>query len=234
MWWELAWAAFVLSLILLLGGGLVGVALGLRGLWLYASAPLAAMPFLGVAAVAAPYLGVRWSIVPVLGLLIIAAAAIWLARRRWGAVMSTRRPSPWVIVALLIAGLLVTTQVVPTIGTPTAFSQTFDNAFHLNVIRYILDTGNGSSLWVGHLTDHSGTAAFYPALWHDVVSLVAQISGVEITVALNATTLVIGAVIWPAGVLLLTRQLFGSNRVVLVSAGILAATFHAIPLLLMD
>lgn len=234
MWWELAWAALVLTLVLMVGGGLVGAALGLKGLWLYATAPLAAMPFIGVAAIAAPLVGVSWGVLPVLALLIVVAAVIWLTRRRWGNAMPARALRPWMPLALIVGGALVTAQVVLTIGSPTDFSQTFDNAFHLNVIRFILDTGNGSSLWVGHLTDHSGTAAFYPALWHDVVSLVAQLTGVEITVALNATTLVIAAVIWPAGVVLLSRQLFGTNRVVLVSAGVLAGTFPAFPLLLMD
>lgn len=234
MWWEFAWAAAVLIGILALVGGPVAWALGLRGLWLFAMIPLAAMPFIGVAAVIAPFAGIGWGILAPFVLAVGVAAVLWALRRRWGRVMDRRALRPWAPVALALAGVLVTIQVVLVIGSPTNFSQTFDNAFHLNVIRFIIDTGNASSLWVGHLTDHSGSAAFYPALWHDIVSLVAQISGVEITVALNATTLVIAAVIWPAGVVLLTRQLFGANRVVLVGAGILAATFPAFPLLLMD
>lgn len=234
MWWEFAWAVVVLAVALTLLGGAIGYALGLRGLWLYATAPLAALPFVGGAAIIAPLAGVSWSVLPVVGLVLLVATALWLLRIRWGTRMGRRSGSLWIPLALAVGAILVTSQVVATIGSPTNFSQTFDNAFHLNVIRFILDTGNGSSLWVGHLTDHSGSAAFYPALWHDLVSLVAQLSGVEITVALNATTLVIAAMIWPSGIVLLTRQLFGANRVVLVASGVLSAAFPAFPLLLMD
>lgn len=234
MWWELAWAALVLSSTLLVVGGLIGSALGLRGLWLYATAPVIAVPVVGIAAIAAPFLGISWSILPVLGLTGVIGLVVWLLRRRFGDRMRPVRSHPWAAIGLVVAGAIIAAQVVVAIESPENFSNTFDNVFHLNVIRFILDTGNASSLWVGHLTDHSGTAAFYPAVWHDIVSLVAQTSGVNTLIAVNAMTLVISALIWPAGAILLTRQLFGSNRVVLLSAGILAAAFPVFPLLMMD
>jgi hypothetical protein len=193
-----------------------------------------AVPVVGIAAIAAPFVRIPWSVLPVLGLTGVIALVVWLLRRRFGESMRSRPVQPWTILGLGIAAAIISAQVAFAIESPVNFSNTFDNVFHLNVIRFILDTGNASSLWVGHLTDHSGTAAFYPAVWHDLVSLVAQMSGVSSLIAVNATTLVISALIWPAGVILLTRQLFGSNRVVLLSAGILAAAFPVFPLLMMD
>ena len=235
MWWELAWAATVLVATLLTVGGVVGWGLGLRGLWLYATAPVIAVPLVGGAAIIAPLAGVSWSILPVLALAGITGAVVWLVARRYGAVMPVSgAAAPRIAVALVIPAVIIAWQILGAIGSPENFSNTFDNVFHLNVVRFILDTGNASSLWVGHLTDHSGTAAFYPAAWHDVVSLVAQLSGTDSRVAVNAMTLVISAVIWPAGTVLLTRQLFGLNRAVLLSSGVLAAAFPTFPLLMMD
>ncbi|MCP2637523.1 hypothetical protein K0817_013245 [Microbacterium sp. HD4P20] len=224
----------VLTGVLLFIGGTVGAALGLRRLWLFATAPVIAIPVVGGAAIIAPLVGVPWSILPVIALAALAAVGVWLLCRRFGEPMRRRRLRFWTSLAIGIAALIITVQVVAVIGAADNFSNTFDNVFHLNVVTFILDTQNASSLWVGHLTDHSGSAAFYPAAWHDLVSLVAQLGGVSSLVAVNATTLVISALIWPAGVVLLTRQLFGENRVVLLTAGILAAAFPLFPLLMMD
>lgn len=234
MWWDLAWAVLVLLTVIFMVGGAVGYALGLRGLWLAASAPAITVPVVGGAAVLAPMAGIPWSIVPVAAAAATGALVVWLARRWWGRRMARRRFQARSLLAVAIPAVIIAAQVVVVIGNPLSFSNTFDNVFHLNVVRFILDTSNASSLWVGHLTDHSGTAAFYPAAWHDIVSLAAQLAGVDIRVAVNAMTLVISAVIWPLGVVLLTRQLFGANRVVTVAAGVLAASFPLFPLLMMD
>ena len=50
-------------------------------------------------------------------------------------------------VILLGAAALVTTWLVAReLNTADAISQTFDAVFHLNAVRWILDTGNASSL----------------------------------------------------------------------------------------
>ena len=42
-------------------------------------------------------------------------------------------------------------------------SLTFDNVFHLNAIRYVLDTGAASPLQLGQMTSPSGGVPFYPS-----------------------------------------------------------------------
>ena len=51
---------------------------------------------------------------------------------------------------------------------------------------------------------------------------------------MNAVTLVVSAVVWPLGILLLTRTLFGRTPVLTVSAGLLAASLPVFPTLLMN
>lgn len=237
-WLDLAGAAVVAILILAVIGGALGLALRLRGMWLWAAAPALATTAIGGSAVVAPWVGLSWSILPVAIVTVALAAVAWGLGRVLPAGaeprMSRRRVDAWAIAAFLVAAAIIGVRVVEILGTPSALSQTFDNIFHLNAIRFILDTGNASSLHVGLMTSPSGSLPFYPAGWHGLVSLVAQLSGASIPVAVNATTLVVSAVVWPLGVLLLTRTLFGRNRVVTLSAGILAAALPVFPILLLD
>ncbi|WP_439591837.1 DUF6541 family protein [Microbacterium sp.] len=235
---DFAGAALVGILILAVIGGILGFALRLRGLWIWAAAPALALTAIGGSAVVAPWVGLSWSILPVLFVTIVLAAIVFALRRipKWAfrPRVARRRFDAWPVVAVALGGVILGVRVVEILGAPDAISQTFDNIFHLNAIRFILDTGNASSLHLGLMTSPSGSLPFYPAGWHGLVSLVAQISGVPPTVAVNATTFVISAAVWPIGVVLLTRTLFGRNRVLTVSAGILAASLPVFPLLLMD
>ncbi|GAA1984853.1 DUF6541 family protein [Microbacterium pumilum] len=237
-WIAFSWAALATVLLL----GVVGVPLariiGVRGFASVALAPAFAVTVIGIAAVVAPWAGLPWSIVPVILLTIVLGGVLWGVRR------ATRRFTPppvarhrfdgWLLFALLVAAVLLTARVAGVFGDPENISQTFDNIFHLNGVRFVLDTGNASSLWLGHMTNPSGGLAFYPAAWHALVSLTVQLSGVSIPAAINAVTVVVSAVIWPLGALLLTRVLFGRSPVLSVTAGLLAASLPVFPILLMD
>ena len=115
-------------------------------------------------------------------------------------------------------------------GRPEAFSQTYDNVFHLNAVRYILDTGSASSLTASSMIG----GGFYPAAWHDLVALTAATTGAAIPVSVNAVNLVVGAIVWPLGCIFLAHKILGNRVVVSVAAGILSAAFGAFPLLLLD
>ncbi|MCR2764611.1 hypothetical protein NQ152_13955 [Microbacterium sp. zg.B48] len=237
-WFAFMWAA-VATLLLL---GVIGVPLariiGLRGFAAIAIAPAFAVTVVGLAAVVAPWIGLRWSVLPVLLVAIVLGGALFAVRyatRRWEPARAPRRPfDAWLLLAVVVAAALLTYRVTVIVGSPENISQTFDNIFHLNGIRFVLDTGNASSLWLGHMTNPDGGLAFYPAGWHALVALVVQISGVAIPVAVNGVTVVVSAVLWPLGVLLLARTLFGRSHVLAVSTGVLAASLPVFPILLMD
>src|SRR5690606_3674599 len=55
-------------------------------------------------------------------------------------------------------------------------NQLYDGLFHLNVVEFILQNADASSM---HMTMAAPAAqtSFYPALWHAVVSLIVPISG---------------------------------------------------------
>ncbi|QEW02473.1 DUF6541 family protein [Microbacterium lushaniae] len=235
MWAELIPGAVVAALLLFVVGGVVGWAGGLRGFALLATAPALTVAVIAVASVVAPWVGLAWSIIPVLIALVVAAAVSRaLGRRRPARPAARSRFSPWLAGAVIAAAVAATTQVVLSIGAPDAISQTFDNVFHLNAVRWILDTGSASSLTLGQITAQSEGLAFYPGAWHALVALVVQLSGATIPVAVNATVIVVCALAWPMAAIMLTRALFGRTPAATVGAGLLSVAMPVFPILLLD
>lgn len=245
-WGELAAACAVAVAVVALPGSLLALLIGLRGLWLWALAWPFGATVIAVAAVISGIQGpMRWWAAPFLTafvVLALACAAIRMLIRRIapgapGSPSEEGRPQHrdlavgW---ALAIAAVILLLQVTVILGDPEAISQTFDNVFHLNAVRYIVDTGNASPLHVGGMTSASGSGAFYPALWHASVSLVAELSGTPVATAANAFTLVVSAFAWPAGVVLLARTVFGRAAVLTIAAGALSAASPAYPVLMLD
>ncbi|GGH97698.1 DUF6541 family protein [Arthrobacter liuii] len=240
MSWFDAVPQFLLAVVLLFIPGLaVGLAarLGLRRA--VAVAPGISVSVIAVAAIAAPFAGVVWSLLPVvavtIGMAVVAlAASVFLSRRKAPAATDHEaEPRHWMaasLAATLLAAVLVGRRLVNAIGSPESFSQTFDNVFHLNAVRYILDTGSGSSLTLNAMTG----AGSYPAAWHDLVSLLVSAGGWEITSSVNAVNIVVAALVWPIGCIYLAQTLWGRRPAVSITAGILSAAFGAFPISLLD
>jgi hypothetical protein len=189
-------------------------------------------------AVVLPSLGFTWSPLSaasgVLVVLTLAAVVAVIARS-----VRRRQPSPapeaapigsrWVVPAAWAgAGVLIAAQLVFVYGRPDAVSQTFDNGFHLNAVRFILESGNASSF---SLTQVIGSGGVYPAAWHDLVSLVAMTSGAEVAVAATATNVLVAAAVWPGAMILLIRVLFPARTAPVVIVAVLAAAVPWFPLL---
>lgn len=66
------------------------------------------------------------------------------------------------LLGLAIAATTIVGQLKKSLIHPDAISQSFDNIFHLNGVRWIGQTGNGSSLSLGAMTTSDGSDAFYP------------------------------------------------------------------------
>ncbi|MFF2822594.1 DUF6541 family protein [Arthrobacter koreensis] len=241
--WLGALPAILTALALLTVPGLaIGLVLRLRLFDAVALAPLVTVTLISVSAVAAPFAGIGWSILPVLVLTVLVLAACfgitrfsWYPARTAGSAEHSflRHQGPW-FVAAAAAFLLIGWQVVRIIGAPENFSQTFDNNFHLNAVRYILDTGNASSLNLTSMTTADQPAYFYPAAWHGFVSLIVQLSGAPITAATSAGIIAVSAAVWPLSVLFAVRRLAKLVPAAILGAGVLVGSFSAFPILLMD
>lgn len=248
MSWSSVVPLFVLtSLIFMVPGALVAWAARARGFLLVASAPALTVSLASVAAILAPLAGLEWSVAIVVGMAVLAAAVAFAisraAHRRSAHRLSARRSAgavpaatpSWgltlaLAAAVVISAVLIGRRLIFVFGNPEAISQTFDNVFHLNAVRYILETGTGSTFDLGQMAGND----YYPAAWHDMVALVAQAGAASVPVSVNVTNLFIGAVAWPLGCILLVQQLFGRKPLPILAAGVLSAAFGVFPILMVD
>lgn len=241
----------VAALFLVLPGGLATVALGLRGLPAAAMAAPVTVSIASVLAVLLPFAGIPWSAAAVFAGGVLLSGMVLGIRRAtegtglWGsftdllprtgtARTARSRTAGWVAAAFAVGAGLILVQVALAFITPGSFSQTFDNVFHLNGVRYILDTGSASSLTMSKMTSGDAAPYFYPAAWHGLAAALIQMTGLPIAVAVNVLNMSIAAAVWPLGCMMLTRAVAGNRPVAVGAAGVLSAAFAAFPLLLLD
>ncbi|WP_120337982.1 DUF6541 family protein [Cryobacterium soli] len=240
-WLETAPLFLAAVAILFIPGLLIGVALGARRLTLLALAPLFTVTTVAVAATGGQFIGVRWGVLPVLvvalllSAVLVAARVLW--RKRWTS-LPVREGRAGLIAAgggLLFGLVAIGTRFTTIFGAPNHISQTFDNVFHLNAVRYILDTGSASPLTTGSLTyEFDGRTSFYPDMWHALVALLVDVTGASIPVAVNVMNIAIAGLVWPLACILLVRVVLGARPVALLAAGVLSAGFAAFPALMVD
>lgn len=224
--------------LLLLPGLLVALAGGCRGFEAVALAPALSFTALGGGAIAADLLGVPWGWwVPLAAALLLAGLA-WCARRlltRWLPAAdkgSWRRDWPqWAAAAL--GGALWLRHLRNIFDRPDAFSQTFDNVFHLSLVRFFAVNGTGSSITEGGLQPGSGSW-FYPAAFHDLASLVLLVFPDSLPIAMTATVWALVTLAWPLGVILLVSKLLRDAPLAVVGSGVLTAAFPGFPILLLE
>lgn len=175
-WFSVIPMAALCMALLFLPGTLIVLALGLRNPAFVAVAPLLTVSIVAVSAMLAPYAGVSWSLLPVLVASLSIAAVLFAARKilklrqprlPWRMVAGTSRQMPILAAAGFVIGAAsIALQLRAAFGRPENISQTFDNVFHLNAIRYVLETGNASSMTITGMTNGDNPPYFYPAAWH--------------------------------------------------------------------
>lgn len=240
-WLEAIPVALLAGLIIYIPGGLIAAAAGARRLLLALAAPAVTIAVLAVSAIIFGFAGVPWTLISALVAFVVLTAVTWAIRRAitgaWfpKSVVSIVGFSPAFVAGTAIAVVIIGVQVALAIGAPGNVSQTYDAPFHLNGVRYIIDTANGSSLNVTGLILPPGRSTFYPAAWHDLVSVVAMAAPwAGLVETANIVNLVVAALVWPVGVLAVVRLLVPARRSALVIAGVAAGAFPAFPLGMLD
>ena len=252
---DLAPLVLAAIVVLMVPGLLVSWAAGARGWSLAGSAGPVSVSVISVTALLTGFTGLPWGLPVVLAVSAALAAVVFVLRRLLPvSLRSHGAPLPatpghgvrferwpgslagvlvgWFAVAVVF--LVLFWRLGQIFGGIDNISQTFDNVFHLNAVRYIVDTGNASSLRVSGFTSSTGMGGFYPAAWHDVASLTQQLTGSTIPAAVNASNVAIAALVWPLSCLLLATAIFGRRRIVVVSAAAFCAGFSSFPYLMLD
>lgn len=233
----------VCAALLFIPGGILAISLGLRGLSAAAVAPALTVSISGISAIAMGKLGLGWSVLGLIGAAVVAAVILWLFRRRIHGFAATHQSRDVTLpirscaiqwLGFAVGAGLLTWQLIRVYGNPANISQTFDGIFHLNAIRYILSTGDASSLTLSNMTNGGGPPYFYPAAWHGLAALLVQLTGAPVEVAANALNMVIAAVAWTLGCMFLVRTVAGPKPWVIAFSAVLAASFSSFPLLLLD
>jgi hypothetical protein len=228
-----------------------GRLLGLSPFTAVAASPAVSIGLIASTSILAPLLGLPWTV----GTLAISTLLLWALTaacrflfRRFTAepdqeTLSQDRVGPlpwpahreglWYVATAILALGLTSLQFVGAIPSPALFSQTFDNVFHLNAVRWILDTGDASSLSLTSMTTAGEPPYFYPATWHAFTALVAM-SGSDIPTTVNAANIAICGAAWPLSCFFLLRQLKALTPPTIAGAGVLVCSFGSFPLLLLD
>ncbi|MGY1748075.1 DUF6541 family protein [Modestobacter sp. SYSU DS0511] len=230
------------AVVLAAGGAAPGRAL------LFAPAP--SVGIVATTAVAAVLLGSDFGLPAVVVSTTVVAALTALTT--WGVRRSSRRradrPAPWpsgpgatsrpalspraflLPGAVVLASLWLAYRLASALGGPDRVSQTFDAVFHLNTTRYVLDSGEGSSLRLAGWG--TGDGGFYPAAWHDLAALVA-FDG-DVVAATQSLGLVVGAVVWPVSMLTLVRQLVGPRLSAVLGVAVIIPGIGLFPARMLD
>ncbi|QWW20282.1 hypothetical protein I6B53_04100 [Schaalia sp. 19OD2882] len=237
-WFQLLPAVGVVLAVLVLPGAAVALAAGARARILVAAAPLLSVLVLVLAAMGAEAVGVPWGLLPLGALTLVLVGVAVLVRPvvngrdpscgtgfrpRWDGPLWVA-PAAVAVVALVHARLLT-----GAMGGPEHISQSYDGAFHLNLLEIIASTGRASVLHAGYsAVDAPG---FYPAAWHDIASLPVLWGLASAPAATNAMVIVVTSVLWPTSMAVLAGSVARSHVAAAVGA-LASVSFMQMPNLL--
>ncbi|WP_209066768.1 DUF6541 family protein [Arthrobacter pigmenti] len=229
-WWETLPVVFIMAGVFFVPGLLVGALARLRGITLLAAAPAISLGIGGVSAVVGGLVGIPWGIATYCVATTLTALAAWALCRKTPVqtVPSTHRYS-WIATTagLVTAAFISIPPLRLGMGEPHFPALTWDAVHHLSTIRWILESGDGSSLTVGGIASDERVPRFYPAAWHDLVSL--AVTDLPISLSINVAALMMAGLIWPLAVAYLARVCFPQSAWIGFIAPVLASGFVAFP-----
>ena len=240
-WWDAVPAVCGMAALVFVPGLFASAAAGLRGVVLVGAAPAVSAAIAGLTSIVAGAIGWRWGLVPYVtgSLLTIAAGGAvgwWRARSglAWDRALGRRLTLVQSIGLLAAIGLsaAITTAVMRAgMVFPDALLQTWDPVHHVSGVQAIRELGNASSF--GGLDSVAGPSAsglYYPTVWHALVALAPG----AVPVVANASTIVIGALVWPLGLAALARASFPGLPLVTLAAPVVGSSFLAFPVVLLS
>ncbi|WP_367277649.1 DUF6541 family protein [uncultured Arthrobacter sp.] len=229
------------SALLTLPGLSLAAALNVRGALSLGLAPVLSVAMVGTAAVLLSLLGIRWSLISFVatsaGFVLAGLLVKHLAfHSRWleFSFQMDRRTVLGALAGLLTGGVASAYNLTRIFGSPGNIAQRYDNVYHLNAVRWVLDQGDASTLTLGRMLSPTAEIALYPAAWHGFAALIVEVTNQPIPVAVNALNIVIASLVWPIGVMLLARIVFGASAVLIALVGLFSAGFTAFPIGLID
>ena len=227
MWFEFALCYAVGAVFMVAPGLLFLRLLGMGRFESVSLAPIVSISLLAVVSLLLPLAGIPCAWWTILVAMLLPALALFVVRRVRGvgcsslaervgfgvdgslSVGNLEFSRGLCSIALSVAVGLITCLVVylTSIGSPEAFIQNYDSAFHATHLREFIDSGNYSSL----------SGGFYPSAWHAFAASIASVAGASPFVATNAANSVIASIAYPLSIVGLLAAVFPDKprRVVL-------------------
>ena len=212
-------------------------------------APLLTFALVTVSAIVLGKTGIPWSLisfVPVAAVMVAATAGVMhLVGRRWPSAVPDASseaaenwagntvPVAWPVIGAVLGGFLTLHATEDMVFGPEAFSQTLDNSFHMNAIRWIQEHGDASSLTMGAVSGMNQEPYFYPAGWHDFVYLIYSTTGTSIATATIVMILLVAGIIWPCSLVAMCLSIPHLRRLQALAIPALTCGFFAFPGLLL-
>ena len=212
-------------------------------------APLLTFALVAVSAIVLGKTGIPWnliSFVPVAAVMVAAAAGVMhLVGRRWPSAVPDASseaaenwagntvPLAWPVVGAVLGGFLTLHATQHMVFGPETFSQTLDNSFHMNAIRWIQEHGDASSLTLGAVAAANQEPTFYPAGWHDFVYLIYSTTGTSIATATIVMILLAAGIIWPCSLVAMCLSIPHLRPLQALAIPALTCGFFAFPGLLL-
>ena len=236
-------AVLVMVLMLFAPGFLALVAAGIPTCASLALSPIVSTAWLGVAGVVYALAGIPANpftmFVPLTAVCLL--SAFLLARRRRKLSEVGKGLTPQVALLYIAVGTAVCLYVFVSRDTAAGgFIQQWDNDTHLSVIRAFADSQSMSSLRASaYLTAADAVAnplgetgailSFYPAAYHGLCALVVLGAGVSAPMAINASIVVFGSVVFPLAMALCISEVFRDDAAALLAGAVLCCLFPAMP-----
>ncbi|MGH3449456.1 MAG: DUF6541 family protein, partial [Haloechinothrix sp.] len=212
-------------LVLVVPGLVTGLAAGLRGWLLAATAPVLTYAVAGVAGQWFGVIGVRFTWAS-FAVAVALAVALAFGVRRWRGAAATV-PRLWspaghlaVLACLVLATAIGGYTMLRGMGDLNAIPQGWDAAFHANGIRYLTDTADSSVTGMSKIAWYApGEQLFYPNAYHLIGSFTWQLAdplaGAPISAVLNANAVLMPGML---GLSLVTMIREFAGRAVLAGA----------------
>lgn len=239
-WWQALPGLLGLAVLWVLPGYAVLRGLGVRGLLAWGGAGGVTSALAGLLAIGYDLVGLGWSLWSFLAgcmVAVLSAAAVGGALRTWrdpaavghatGGRPMTHRERGWLAATSALAALVLGLTMMIGMTRPDMPLQAWDGVFHLNSVWFIQETGNASSLGGLSPMYAETISPYYPTVWHSIVAVAPFFDGVS--PAANSSSIVIGAVLWVAGLVALTRVVWTARVLPVVLTPVVAATYVAFP-----
>lgn len=191
--------------------------------------PAVTLLMLTAAALLLGLLHIPWTLGAVAVVLLLPPVAVRLVARRFSFdVPLVPSPNPLraavLGAGLLVGGAVISRALVRGMGTLGTASHGWDPIFHVNVLTWIQESGRATP-WDVNPIFGAGRGTYYPAGWHEVVSLYPG----DVVEAANASSIVVGGLIWPLGLVFLAAVLLPRLPAAWATTPVLAASFVSFP-----